>query len=217
MPPGWRRCCRANSTSCAGSYIAPQVAGYTPEGDRRLAYDPARARALLAEAGYAQGFEVTLDCPNNRYINDEEICKALTSYFARVGISARLSAQPGTTFFPKIQRRDTSLYLFGWGVPTFDSLYVLQSLLRTPGQGADGNWNYGGYSNAALDGVIDRIKTETDPAQRQALVRQALKSAQDDVALIPLHHQVTPWLARNNVTAVHRANNLLDLRFVKLD
>ena len=201
----------------AGSYVAPQVAGWTAEGDRRLPYDPAKAKALLAEAGYPNGFEVTLDCPNNRYVNDEEICKALTSYFARVGITARLNAQPATTFFQKIARNDTSLYLFGWGVPTFDGLYTLQSLVRTVGTGADGNWNYGRYSNPALDTLIDRLKTEADPQRRTDTLRQALKLAQDDVALIPLHHQVTPWAVRENISTPHRANNQLELRYTRID
>lgn len=201
----------------AGSYVAPQVNGYTAEGERRLPYDPARARALLAEAGYPGGFELTLDCPSNRYINDEEICKALTGFFARVGINARLNVQPAATYFPKIARNEVSLYLFGWGVPTFDALYSLQSLLRSVGSGADGNWNYGRYSNATLDGLIDRARIEGDTERRSALLRQALRLAQDDVALIPLHHQVPPWLARSNVSTVHRANNLLDLRFVSVE
>jgi len=201
----------------AGSYIAPQVAGYTAEGDKRLPFDPVRAKALLAEAGYPQGFDLTLDCPSDRYINDEEICKALTSYFAKLGLNVRLNTQPASTYFPKIQRLETSLYLFGWGVPTFDALYTLQSLVRSTGAGADGNWNYGRYSNPALDTPIDRIKTEGDPAKRKQAVAQALKLAQDDVALIPLHHQVTPWLARSNISAVHRANNVLDIRYVRVD
>lgn len=201
----------------AGAYVSPQVAGWTAAGDRRLPYDPARAKALLAEAGYPQGFEITLDCPNNRYMNDEEICKALTSFWAKIGLNVRLNALPAATFFPKIQRGETSLYLFGWGVPTFDALYTLQSLVRTPGGGADGNWNFGKYSNASLDAAIDRLKTEGDPLVRNRVMEQALRQAQDDVALIPLHHQVPPWLARANVSVVHRANNLLDLRFVKVD
>jgi peptide/nickel transport system substrate-binding protein len=212
-----RRAVMRGLSQPAGSYVAPQVSGYTAEGDRRLGFDPIRAKALLAEAGYPQGFDVSFDCPNNRYINDEEICKSITSYLAKVGITARLNALPGATYFPKIARNDTSLYLFGWGVPTFDALYTLQSLVRTPGQGADGNWNYGRYSNPAVDALIDRIKVEADPAKRQQTVLQALKTAQDDVALIPLHHQVTPWLARANVSVVHRANNALDIRYVQID
>ncbi len=201
----------------AGSYVAPQVSGWSKEGEQRLPYDVARAKALLAEAGYPQGFDVTLDCPNNRYVNDEEICKSLAAFFARAGVTVRLNALPGATFFPKIQRFESSLYLFGWGVPTFDSLYTLQSLLHSPGTGADGSWNFGRYSNPALDALIGRIKVEGDVPTRSRLVQQALKTAQDDVALIPLHHQVPPWLARANVSAAHRANNLLDLRYVRVD
>jgi peptide/nickel transport system substrate-binding protein len=200
----------------AGSYVAPQAEGYTADGDRRLPYDPARARALLAEAGYPNGFEITLDCPNDRYLNDEEICKALTSFFTKVGVQTRLNSQGSSTYFPKLQRRESSLHLLGWGVATFDALYSLQALVHTPG-GSDGSWNFGRYSNARVDALIDAAKVEGDVVKRRALLVQSLKLAQDDVALIPLHHQISPWAARGNVQVAHRANNQIDLRWVRID
>lgn len=191
-----------------GTLFPEQVNGYAREEDVRLPFDAARARALLAEAGYPNGFEITLDCPNNRYINDEQICQAIAGMWTRVGIRTRLNAMPLGPFFAKIQREDTSVYLFGWGVPTLDALYSFQSLLasRAGGQQGDGIWNYGGYSNPAMDALINRMRTETGAA-RQDAIRQALHIFREDVPLIPLHHQMIPWALRTSITIPHMANN----------
>jgi peptide/nickel transport system substrate-binding protein len=191
-----------------GTLFPEQVNGYAREEDVRLPFDAARARALLTEAGYPNGFEITLDCPNNRYINDEQICQAIAGMWSRVGVRTRLNAMPLGPFFAKIQREDTSIYLFGWGVPTLDALYSFQSLLasRAGGQQGDGIWNYGGYSNARMDALINRMRTETGDA-RQAAIREALHIFREDVPLIPLHHQMIPWAMRSNLAIPHMANN----------
>lgn len=120
--------------------------GFTKEADVRLPLDRASAKQLLAEAGYPNSFEVVLDCPNNRYLNDEEICQAVTAMLAQVGIQVRLNAMPRPTYFPEIQKYDTGFCLLGWGVPAFDALYLLQSLAQTvdPKTG-DGNFNLGPF------------------------------------------------------------------------
>ncbi|HEX2114455.1 MAG TPA: ABC transporter substrate-binding protein [Alphaproteobacteria bacterium] len=200
-----------------GSIIAPQVNGFTKEIDVRLPLDRAKAKQLLAEAGYPNGFEVTLDCPNNRYINDEEICQAVTAMLAQVGIQAKLNAMPRATYFPKIQKYETSFYMLGWGVPTFDALYSLQSLAQTVGQGGDGNFNLGKYSNPKFDALVNQIKIETDQEKRNAMIVDALKIHNADVAHVPLHHQVIPWAMRANVNVVHRADNRLELRWVQIN
>jgi peptide/nickel transport system substrate-binding protein len=131
-------------------------------------------------------------------------------------VQTRLNSQGSSTYFPKLQRRESSLHLLGWGVATFDALYSLQALVHTPG-GSDGSWNFGRYSNARVDALIDAAKVEGDVVKRRALLVQSLKLAQDDVALIPLHHQISPWAARGNVQVAHRANNQIDLRWVRID
>ncbi len=200
-----------------GSIIAPQVHGFTKEVDVRLALDRNKAKQLLSEAGYPNGFEVTLDCPNNRYINDEEICQAVTAMLAQIGVQVKLNAMPRATYFPKIQKYDTSFYLLGWGVPTFDALYSLQSLARTVGQGGDGNFNLGKFSNAEFDGLVDKIKTEIDQEKRTVMIVEALKIHNANVAHIPLHHQVIPWAMRSNIEIVHRADNRVQTRWVKVN
>ncbi len=190
-----------------GTLFPEQVNGFVREEDVRLPYDPARARALLAEAGLPNGFGVTLDCSNNRYVNDEQICQAIAAMWTRIGVRTQLKAQPLGPFFAQIQRDDTSVYMLGWGVPTLDALYSFQSLLATRnGAQGDGIWNYGRYSNPAMDALIQRMKVETG-AQRAETIREALRLYREDVPHIPLHHQMIPWAMRSNVTIPHAANN----------
>ncbi|WPB83997.1 ABC transporter substrate-binding protein [Sediminicoccus rosea] len=196
-----------NQSVVTGTLFPEQVNGYAREEDVRLPYDQARARALLTEAGYPNGFEITLDCSNNRYINDEQICQAIVAMWARVGIRARLNAMPLGPFFAKIQRDDTSIYMLGWGVPTLDALYSFQSLLATRnGAQGDGIWNYGRYSNPQMDALIQRMKVETGEA-RLATIREALRLYREDVPHIPLHHQMIPWAMRSTLAIPHMANN----------
>ena len=199
-----------------GTLIAPQVNGWTKKADARFPYDVAAAQKLLADAGYPQGFEVDFACPNNRYINDEAICQAVTAMWARIGVKAKLRTLPLVTYFPMIQRNEASIYMLGWGVPTFDALYSLQSLLRSVGAGGDGNYNVGRYSNPQVDAMIERVKVETDLVVRNELIEKALVLANEDVAYLPLHNQVIPWAMRKNVEVVHRADNRLDWRLIQV-
>jgi len=200
-----------------GTLVAPQVQGWTESLHRRLPYDVEGAKKLLAEAGYPQGFEVDFACPNNRYINDEEICQAVTAMWSRIGVRAKLRTLPLVTYFPMIQRHEASIYMLGWGVPTFDALYSLQSLTRTMGQGGDGNYNVGRYSNARMDVVVDRVKVETDLPVRNRFLTEGLQISNDTVSHIPLHNQIIPWAMKRNVEVVHRADNRLDWRLIKVN
>jgi peptide/nickel transport system substrate-binding protein len=200
-----------------GTLIAPQVNGWKESIHKRMPYDVEGARKLLAEAGYPQGFEVDFACPNNRYINDEEICQAVTAMWSRIGVRAKLRTMPLVTYFPMIQRYEASIYMLGWGVPTFDAMYSLQSLVRTVGTDGDGNYNVGRYSNPKVDAVIDRAKVETDLLVRNRLLTDALQMSNDDVSHIPLHNQVIPWAMKRNIDVVHRPDNRLDWRLIKVN
>jgi len=200
-----------------GTLIAPQVNGWTRKADSRWPYDVEASKKLLAEAGYPQGFEVDFACPNNRYINDEEICQSVTAMWAKVGVKAKLRTQPLTTYFPMIQRYEASIYMLGWGVPTFDALYSLQSLVRTVGAQGDGNYNVGRYSNPQMDALVERIKKEVDQKNRNDLIEQALLLERQDVSHIPLHNQVIPWAMKKNIDMYHRADNRIDMRGVKVN
>jgi len=201
-----------------GAMISPQVQGWTEELAQRAPYDLNRARALLKEAGYENGLNFTLDCPNNRYINDEAICQAIVAMWARAGAKVSLNAMPRATYFPKVQSLDTSAYLFGWGVPTLDALYTLQSLIHTRTQGADGSFNLGRYSNPEVDRLIDTVvKTEIDPDKRNAAIREAFAIHAREFGHIPLHDQIIPWAMKKNVNVTHRADNRLTVEWVTID
>jgi peptide/nickel transport system substrate-binding protein len=199
------------------SMIAPQVRGYSKDVEKRPAVDLAKAKKLMADAGYPSGFEITLDCPNNRYINDERICTAVAGMLAKIDVKVRLNAMPRVNYFPKIQNADTSFYLYGWGVPTFDSLYTLQAIVRSKAGSSDGEQNYSGYSNPNVDALIDKLKTEADTTKRVALTRDALMLHQADVGHIPLHHQIIPWAMRKNVSVVHRPDNRVNAKWASLN
>jgi peptide/nickel transport system substrate-binding protein len=199
-----------------GALVAPQVNGWTEAVHKRYPYDVAAAQKLLAEAGYKDGFEVNFSCPNNRYINDEQICQAVTSMWAKIGVKAKLRTEPLTTYFPMIQRYEASIYMLGWGVPTFDAFYSLQSLIRSVGAGGDGNYNVGRYSNPQIDALVERARKETDLALRTELMTKALAMANEDVAYLPLHNQVIPWAMKKSVDVIHRADNRIDWRVLKI-
>ncbi len=187
--------------------MLPSPLQTTPELEQRLPYDKERAKKLLAEAGYPNGFEVTLDCPNNRYVNDEKICQALAAMWAQIGLNVRVNAMPRANYFPKLEKTDTSLYMLGWGGATTDAIFILQPVLSTYNGKGDGDYNYGRYSNPKLDELTAKIKTNINPVERLNQIHEALLAHNAEVNDLPLHRQVIPWATRSNVTAVHRADN----------
>jgi peptide/nickel transport system substrate-binding protein len=200
-----------------GALVASQVDGWTEGVNKRFPFSVDEAKSLMNQAGYPNGFEVDFACPNNRYINDEEICQAITAMWAKIGVKAKLRTLPLVTYFPMIQRNEASIYMLGWGVPTFDALYSLQSLTRTVGTGGDGNYNVGRYTNQRMDYIVDRIKTEIDFPVRNRLMTEGLQLSNDTVSHIPLHNQIIPWAMKKNIEVVHRADNRLDWRLIKVN
>ena len=200
----------------AALIVAPGVNGHTPELDTPAKADPEAAKKLLADAGYPNGFDVRLNCPNNRYVNDEEICQAVAAMWARIGVKANLATENFSTFLQKVQNFEFSLYLLGWGVANYDAQYTVQSLVRTRTTGADGNFNYSRISDATVDRLVDAMKTETDVAKRNQMIRDALVRTRDETLLIPLHHQVRPWVMRQGVTTIHRSNDRPEARYTSI-
>ena len=200
----------------AGILVAPGVNGHQADIDVVIKPDLDKARKLLAEAGYPNGFEFQLNCPNNRYVNDEEICQNLVSMWARAGLRVKLASEGMATFIQKVQNFDSSAYMLGWGVATFDAQYSLQSLVRTRTSGPDGNFNFGRVSDAKVDQLVDAMKTETDVAKRNALIREALVRTRDEYLYVPLHHQLRPWAMKTGVTTLHRADDRPAARFTSM-
>lgn len=190
----------------AGAIIAPGVHGYNEPLDERLPYDPEGAKKLLAEAGYPDGFGVTLHCPNDRYINDEAICQAAVAMLGRVGIDVRLESNPKSIHFKKLLNRDTSFYLLGWGMPTNDSEYAFRFLLHTP-DGTQGSWNFARYSNAEVDKLIAEIQNQIDLDKRDEAIQKVWDIVQADMVYIPLHHQIISWAMSENLDLPIRADD----------
>lgn len=192
-----------------GMITSPGVLGNTPELDDSYGFDLARAQALMAEAGFAEGFDVQLDCPNNRYINDEKICQASVAMLAKIGIDVNLEAIPKAQHFPKIQKRDSDFYMLGWGVPTLDSHYVFSYLLE-----GEGSWNATGYNNARVNEITNLITTETDLEKRTALIDEAWHLIRKEMPYVPLHHQVIAWASRVNFDIPIAADDAFRPRYV---
>jgi peptide/nickel transport system substrate-binding protein len=200
----------------AALIVAPGVNGHEDALDKPAPANVDAAKKLLADAGYPNGFEVRLNCPNNRYVNDEEICQNVVAMWARVGVKAQLAAENMVTFIQKVQNFDSSIYLLGWGVATYDAQYSLQSLIRTRTTGADGNFNFSKISDPVVDRLTDAMKTETDVTKRNAMIREALVRTRDEMLVIPLHHQMRPWAMKAGVTTVHRSDDRPEARFTSI-
>ena len=200
----------------AGMMVAPGVNGYSKDLDTPVKTDPAAAKKLLADAGYPDGFEVRLNCPNNRYVNDEKICQAVTAMWARIGVKTQLVTENMATFSQKFQNFDVSIYMLGWGVATYDAQYTVQALARTRTSGADGNFNFSRVSDPTIDRLTDAMKVETDLNKRNALIKEALVRIKDEVFFIPLHHQMRPWAMKTGVTTVHRSDDRPEARFTSM-
>lgn len=184
----------------------------------RHPYDPEASKALLAEAGYADGFSVGMDCPNDRYVNDEAICQAVASFLARVGIKVELNAQPKAQYFAKVLASggyDTSFYLLGWTPGSFDSWNVLTNITGCrDDKGKGGPFNLGGYCNPKVDELSAQILVENDPTTRDELIAQAYTIVHEDVSHIPLHQQALAWGVAENVDVVQRADDQFHYRWV---
>jgi peptide/nickel transport system substrate-binding protein len=210
---GIRRTIMRNAAVPAALLIGPGVNGYFPEQNKRLPYDVDAAKKLLADAGYPTGFEVSMNCPNDRYVNDGEICQAVAANLSRIGIKINLQAETKGTYFPKILRRDTSFYLLGWTSSTYDAHNVLNAILRCPNASGGGQFNLGSYCNAKVDELTLSIQSETDKTKRDAMIKEALKIHQDEIGHLPLHQQSLAWGVSNRVQLVQKADNIMDFRY----
>jgi peptide/nickel transport system substrate-binding protein len=176
----------------AGMLVAPGV-NVAPTLDQRLPYDPATAKRLLTEAGYPEGFDVTLDCPNNSSaINGEAICRTIAAELNDIGIDVTVNAQPKDLIYAKIDSRQSDFYLDSYA--TLDSYEVFDELYRT-----NGGLNASGYSNPGLDQLIAKIDREMVTYGRDALIEEAWKIVLADIVYIPLHHQMIVWAMRDDL------------------
>lgn len=178
----------------AGMMAPPFVNGYTKELDTPPKLDVQTAKKLLAEAGYANGFSVTLHCPNDRYVSDEGICQATAAMLARIGIRITLVAQSKSMHFPLIEKEppQTDFYLLGWGVPTFDSNYVFAFLYHSR-TGKEGSYNATRYANAEVDRMIQSLSSETDEEKRNNTIARIWSIVHEETIYLPVHNQMLAY------------------------
>src|ERR1700758_5573886 len=192
--------------------IAPQLFSLSKEFVRPK-FDPDGAKKLLAEAGYPDGFEVTMDCPNDRYVNDAAICQAVVGMLARIGVKVNLLAQPKAQYFAKVLKPggfQTSFYLLGWTPGTLDAHNVMHDIMGCrddPKDTSRGEANLGGYCNKEFDKLTDEVLQETDATKRNLLIKQAFEIADKDWAYIPLHQQALAWGVSKKLKVSQRADN----------
>jgi peptide/nickel transport system substrate-binding protein len=203
-----------NAATPTAEMIGPGVRGFQPDMNKRLPYDVEASKKLLAEAGYPNGFEVGMNCPNDRYVNDAQICQAVAANLARVGVKINLQAETKNTYFPKILRRDTSFYLLGWTPSTTDAHDAMYNLMASPTDKGQGQFNLGSYSNPKFDELTAKVQSETDLTKRNEEIREAFKIHQDDVGHIPLHQQALAWAMKKNVSLVQLPDNRMFFKWV---
>jgi peptide/nickel transport system substrate-binding protein len=205
-----------NAAQPTALMVGAGVRGFQADMNKRLPYDPEAAKKLLAEAGYPNGFELGMNCPNDRYVNDAQICQSVAANLARIGVKINLQTETKATYFPKVLRRDTSFYMLGWTPSTNDAHDAMFNLMASPTDKGQGQFNLGWYSSPKFDELTLKVQTETDPAKRNELIREAFKVHQDDVGHIPLHQQALAWGVRKNVTLVQMPDNRMFFKWVTL-
>ncbi|WP_227285252.1 ABC transporter substrate-binding protein [Boseongicola sp. H5] len=196
----------------AGVIMPPPVHGWTEELDAYPAYDVEAARALMEEAGYGDGFTIQLDCPNDRYVNDEAICQAAVGMFAQIGVTVNLSALPRAQHFPLIANGETDFYLLGWGVPTYDSEYIFNFLYHTRDEGR-GSWNGTGFSNAVMDEMIVGLSSEVDLAERDGMIASLWQMAEEELIYLPIHNQILNWGISDDWSTVVDADDQVKFKY----
>jgi peptide/nickel transport system substrate-binding protein len=191
------------------------VNGWTPELDKAPTPDVNKAKDLLKQAGYADGFQTTMHCPNDRYVNDEGICQAVVGMMGQIGIKVNLVSQSKTIHFPLITRDppETNFFLYGWGVPTFDSEYIFTYLYhsRTAKFGAN---NATLYANAEMDKKIESLSSEVDTKKRDATIADIWKTVHDETLYLPIHHQMLAYAMKNNLEIPVDPENQVKLKYV---
>ncbi|MBO9434777.1 ABC transporter substrate-binding protein [Ruegeria sp. R13_0] len=206
------------SAEAASQLVSPAMSGYSAANAERPAYDVEAAKALLAEAGYADGFSFGLKCPNDRYLNDEAVCQAIVGMLAQIGLTAELDAMPVRNYWPELREDNYDMYLLGWSPGTFDAEHPVRFLVATPNEEKKlGSWNFGGFSNARVDELLPQIQSELDEGARQAMLDEVTSIIQDEQVYVPMYVQPLVWGTRSNIELTQRPDNFFILRWVTVN
>lgn len=208
-----------NAARPLGTLIADKINGFDDSFGEPYDTDIDKAKTLMADAGYGDGFTVQMDCPNDRYVNDEKICQAVSSMLARIGIKIDLLAQTKSKYFAKVLPQagnQTSMYLLGWTPSSIDAENSLINLVhcRDKNDSSVAQFNLGGYCNKDIDALTAKIGVETDQDKRNAMIKEAYTLLRDDYGYLPLHQQPMSWGVRKGVQVAQRGDDVMDIRDV---
>ena len=197
----------------ASNLVSPPVFGHAAD-IKPEAYDPEGAKKLLAEAGYPDGFGLTVHAPNNRYVNDEQIAQAVAQMLTRVGMAAKVGVMPVNVYLPKARAGEFSMAMLGWG--SFSGDLALRSLVASPSPAKGfGTWNWSKYSNPGVDALLEQGFSTVDEKKREAIARDAARLALRDTAVVPLHHQIATWAMKRDLTYAARTDEYTFAHHVK--
>jgi peptide/nickel transport system substrate-binding protein len=186
----------------ASNVVAPPVFGYVAS-IKPEAYDPEGAKKLLAEAGFPDGFAMTLAAPNNRYVNDDQIAQTVAQMLSRIGIATKVETHPAATYFTKARSGEFAFAMLGWG--SFSGDLALRALLATPNPDKGfGAWNWGRFTLPRVDELLEAGFRTTDDKKREAMAQEAATLALRTYGVIPLHHQTATWAMKKGLTYAGR-------------
>jgi peptide/nickel transport system substrate-binding protein len=190
----------------SGQLVSDKLFGNVP-GLKADTFDPEGAKKLLAEAGYPDGFNITIHGPSGRYVNDEKIVQAVAQMLARVGIAAKVETAPMAPYSARASKQEFSFHMVGWGASTGEASSPLRSLLATFNRDKGlGAVNWGRYSNVKVDYLIEQALQQVDDENRSAMLQNATRLAMEDLGIMPIHFQFTIWATAKNVAYIPRTD-----------
>jgi peptide/nickel transport system substrate-binding protein len=190
----------------SGQLVSEKLFGHVP-GLKADAYDPEGAKKLLAEAGYPDGFAITIHGPSGRYVNDEKIVQAVAQMLTRVGIVSKVETAPMAPYSARASKQEFSFHMVGWGASTGEASSPLRSLLATFNRDKGlGAVNWGRYSNVKVDYLIEQALQQVNDENRSAMLQNATKLSMEDLGIMPIHFQFTIWATKKNVAYTPRTD-----------
>ncbi|WP_298719419.1 ABC transporter substrate-binding protein [uncultured Oceanisphaera sp.] len=205
-------------TEVANTYVAPDIAGYDAERAIELDYDPKRAKALLAEAGYPDGFTLAFDCVQGAYLNAEQWCQAVQRYWSKIGVKTNLNVHSRSVYSQIRDNGRTDVAVLGWAnLPLYDAYSINQQLLHSKDGGIFGAFNIPRYQNDKVDALIEQSVSELDKSTRVQLMSDALAMAQQDLPFIPLHFEPVAWVTSDKLNITQNSDNVVRLWYASLN